>query len=556
MTRSLDPFTVEVIGNAFCSIVEEMGEALVRASYSTNIKERRDCSAALFDAQGRILAQAEHIPIHLGSLLGIVEAILKKYCLSELRPGDMFIGNDPYTGGGTHLPDIVAAAPLFHGGVLLGFVANVAHHADFEDRGWTHIFVEGIRIPPVRVFTNGKLQQDLMDIVLTNLQVPHERMGDFSAQFAANWLGLRRFEELCKKYGRETLLIAADELLDHAERQARAGIRQIPSGSYEFVDYFDAEFLPEPLPLRIRIEVKGDEIHFDFSGNPPQIRNAYNMTWTALLATIYYATKTLVGPTILPNAGLYRPIRVTAPQGSILNCQSPAAVYWRTQTCQRVVDLIYGALAPAIPEQVTAAHNGANSSVHFFGLHPSSGEYFTYVETVGGGFGARATKDGLDGVQVHITNTSNLPVECLETDYPLLVERYELVKDSGGPGRLRGGMGIHRRVRVVEGEVDLAYSGTRQIIPPWGLFGGKSGATGKIIVYHSPKHDGERSRPSLLFPGESVSVVTPGAGGYGDPRERDRSSVLRDLLEERISKESAMKDYGLDLKVVNDGHTS
>jgi N-methylhydantoinase B len=549
--RPLDPFTVEVIGNALCSIVEEMGEALVRASYSTNIKERRDCSTALFDAQGRILAQAEHIPIHLGSLLGIVEAILDKYCLSELRPGDMFIGNDPYTGGGTHLPDIVAAAPMFSEGALLGFVANVAHHADFEDRGWTHIFVEGIRIPPVRVFNQGMLRQDVMDLVLTNLQVPHERMGDFSAQFAANWLGMRRFEELCDRYGSTTLMTAAEELLDYAERKTRAGIRQIPNGVYEFTDYFDAEFLPEPLPLRVKIDVRGDEMHFDFSGNPPQIRNAYNMTWTALLATVYYATKTIVGPTILPNAGLYRPIKVTAPKGTILNCLSPAAVYWRTQTCQRVVDLIYGALAPAIPGQITAAHNGANSSVHFYGVHPRNGQYFTYVETIGGGFGARATKDGLDGVQVHITNTSNLPVECLESDYPLLVERYELVKDSGGPGKLRGGMAIHRQVKVVEGEVDLAYSGTRQIVPPWGLFGGNPGATGKIIVHHAPKRAGERSRPSLLFPGESVSVVTPGAGGYGDPKERDRTSVLRDLLEERVSRESAMQDYGMERNEIN-----
>lgn len=543
--ETLDSFTVEVIGNAVCSIVDEMGEALVRASYSPNIKERRDCSTALFDAQGQTLAQAEHIPIHLGSLLGIVEAILERYPLAEVRPGDMFIGNDPYTGGGTHLPDIVVVAPAFFEDSLMGFVANVAHHADFVDRGTTHIFVEGIRIPPIKIFDQGKLQKDVLDLILTNLQVPEERLGDFRAQFAANRLGLRRFQEMCDKYGQETLLQAGKELLDYAERKTRAGIRRIPSGVYEFTDSFDVTSFPEPLPLRVKIEVKGDEMYLDFSGNPPQMRNPFNMTWTALLATVYYAVKSLIDPTILPNAGLYRPIKVTAPKGSILNCQSPAAVRQRTETCQRVVDLIYGALAPAIPERVTAAHNGANTGMHFFGLHPHTGHFFTYIETIGGGFGARATKDGLDGVQVHVTNTSNLPVECLESDYPLVVERYELVQSSGGPGKWRGGMAIHRQIKVVDGEIDFSADGTRQVVPPWGLFGGKPGAAGKVIVHRDPSRERERSRPSLLFPGESVSVITPGAGGYGDPRERDRELVLRDLADGKISKESAIQDYGL-----------
>ena len=547
MTReALDPFTVEVIGNALLSIAEEMGEALVRASYSSNIKERRDCSTALFDAQGQTLVQAEHIPIHLGSLLGIVEAILERYPLSEIRPGDMFIGNDPYAGGGTHLPDIVVAAPMFYEGSPIGFVANLAHHADFVDRGTTHIFVEGIRIPPVKIFDGGCLQQDVLDLILTNLQVPRERLGDFRAQFAANHLGLRRFGELCDRYGADILLAAAEELLDYAERKTRAGILQIPDGLYEFIDYFDDPAMVQPLPLRVQIEVKEDEMSLDFSGNPPQMRNPLNMTWTALLATVYYALKTLIDPTILPNAGLYRPIKVTAPQGSILNCQSPAAVRQRTETCQRVVDLIYGALAPAIPERVTAAHNGANTGMNFFGLHPRSGQFFNYMETIGGGFGARATKDGLDGVQVHITNTSNLPVECLESDYPLLVERYEMVQDSGGAGKWRGGMAIHRQIKVVKGELDFGGGGSRQAVPPWGLFGGKPGTVGKVIVHHDPSRAEARSRPSLLFPGESISIITPGAGGYGAPRERDRALVLRDLDEEKISKEAALRDYGLD----------
>lgn len=544
MTRVLDPITVEVIGNAFSSLVEEMGVALIKSSYSTNIKERRDCSTALFDAQGLTLAQAEHIPIHLGSLLGIVEAVLERYPLSEIRPGDMFIGNDAYTGGGTHLPDIVVVSPVFFEDRLMAFTSNLAHHADFIDRGNAHIFQEGLRIPPIRIFEGGALRKDLLDFILLNCQVPHERLGDFRAQFAANHLGVHRFQEICKRYGAETVLAASTELLNYAERTTRAGIAQVPDGVYTFVDYFDNPVLPEPLRLQVSITVQGEEMHLDFSGNPPQGRHGLNMVWTALLATVYYAVKTVIDPTILPNAGFYRAIKVTAPEGSIVNCKAPAAVAYRTQTCQRVVDLIHGALAQAVPERVTAAHNGANTSLHFIGIDPRTGNYYTYLETIGGGFGARATKDGLDGVQVHVTNTSNLPVEALEYEYPLLVERYELVTDSGGPGKWRGGLGLHRKIRVMESEADYEYDGTRLCVAPWGLFGGKEGGKGSFVVHRKPGAP-PPSRPKLLRPGEAISITTPGAGGYGDPRERPRDLVLRDLQEEKISAQVAREVYGL-----------
>ena len=534
--------TVEVIGNAVSSIVEEMGETLIRASYSTNIKERRDCSTALFDLHGRTLAQAEHIPIHLGSLMGIVEEVMHRYPLEEIAEGDTFIGNDAYTGGGTHLPDLVLASPIFYEGSLVGWATNLAHHADFVDRGHAHIFQEGLRIPPVRLYRRGDLVPDVLELILLNCQVPRERRNDLRAQMAANRLGVQRFQSLCAKYGRELVVEAGEALLDYAERRMRAGILTIPDGTYSFEDRFDSEELEEELNLRVSVDVREDEIYLDFWG-PPQVRASLNVVWTALLATVYYAVKTVADPEVLPNAGLYRPIHVSAPRGSILNCDAPAAVNGRTQTCQRVVDLVHGALAQAVPERVTAAHNGANTSTTFSGVNPRSGEYYVYLETIGGGFGARATKDGLDGVQVHITNTSNLPVECLEPEYPLLVERYELADDSGGAGRWRGGMGIRRQLRAVGHEAVLHVSSTRRLSSPWGLLGGFAGEPSRVelSVGAGPLRAGQ----ARLRADESVTVITAGAGAYGPPEERDRELVRRDLQEGKISERTARNLHGL-----------
>ena len=541
---AVDPITVEVIGNAFSSLVEEMGMALIRAAYSTNIKERRDCSTALFDAHGCTLAQAEHIPIHLGSLLGIVQEITRRYAPSQIRPGDMFVGNDAYSGGGTHLPDIVLASPIFYEGTIVAYAANLAHHADFVDRGHAHIYQEGLRIPVVKLYNQDILQEEILEIILLNCQVPRERLGDLRAQYAANRLGIARFQSLCDRYGLATVLASAEELLNYAERMTRTGIGKIPDGIYRWVDYFDSEQLEEVLRLQVQIIVQGDEMHLDFSGNPPQVRAPLNIVWTALLATVYYAVKTVVDPTILPNAGMYRPIKVSAPLGSILNCAPPAAMDMRTQTCQRVVDLIHGALAPVVPDRIIAACNGANTSLHLSGVDPRTGNYYVYIETIGGGFGARATKDGLDGVQVHITNTSNLPVECLESEYPLMVERYELIPDSGGAGRWRGGMGIRRQIHVVGHEAVFRVSGTRQKTAPWGLFGGKEGGRGSVVISRQAA-DGKKRGPKELGPADVLSILTPGAGGYGDPRERDRTLVARDLSEGRISLEKAAAEYGV-----------
>jgi N-methylhydantoinase B len=536
---NLDPITIEVIGSALSSIVEETGEALIRASYSTNIKERRDCSTALFDSQGRTLCQAEHIPIHLGSFIGIISHVLKNHPIDDIRPGDAFIGNDAYAGGGTHLPDIVLAEPIFVDGKLAAWTVNLAHHADFADRGHAHIYQEGLRIPPIRLYRGGEQQKDVLELILLNCQVPRERLSDLRAQMAANRLGVQRFRALCEKYGADTVLAAGDGLLDHAERKMRAGIAAIPDGTYRFADVFDNPEFDHNLPISVEITVAGDamRLHFD---SPPQLRAGINMTYTALLATVYYVIKSVVDPTIRPNAGLARPLTVTAPEGTILNCVHPAAVNGRIQTCQRVSDIIIGALAQAAPERVIACTNSSCVVATFVGQQPKDGALWVYLETMGGGSGARPTKDGLDGVHVHTTNTSNLPVEALELEYPLTLMRYELIGGSGGPGKFRGGMAL-RRVYRADAECRVRLDVSRIRSRSWGLFGGLPGGHGGVVA--GPGVTFERDS-AVLQPGQWFEVITPGAGGYGLPAERERAAVARDLAEDVIDTTTAREIYG------------
>ena len=534
----MDPITVEVIGSALSSIVEEMGEALIRASFSTNIKERRDCSTALFDLDGRTLCQAEHIPMHLGSFLDLIPHIMKRHPLDGMRPGDVFCGNDAYQGGGTHLPDIVLAEPVFVDGAMIAWAVNLAHHADFADRGHAHIYQEGLRIPPIRLYRAGVLQEDVQSLILLNCQVPRERLSDFRAQMAANRLGVRRVQGLCAKYGRETVLRAAAALQDYAERKMRAGIAEIPDGIYRFADRYDCPEVDGELDLSCAITVAGTSMHLDFAA-PPQVRAGLNMTMTALLSTVYYAVKTIVDPTILPNAGLSRPLTVSAPAGSIVNCSHPAAVNGRLSLCQRVVDLAFGALAPAVPHQVTAASNGACFSITFAGHQPADKALWVYLETIGGGSGARFNKDGLDGVHVHMTNTSNLPVEALELEYPLTLMRYELVDGSAGAGQFRGGMAI-RRVYRADHDCHVGVDGARILSVPWGLAGGAAGGMASITA-SAPLHQGA----GMLRPGDVIEVVTGGSGGFGPPASRDPGAVARDLAEGRIDRAAAQRFYRL-----------
>ena len=561
----IDGILLEVIGNTFMSIAEEMGAVLVKSAYSTNIKERKDCSCALFDAAGNTIAQAEHIPMHLGSMLGLIGEIKRHFKLEEIKPGDMFIANDPYNGGGTHLPDIAVASPVFYDGEIVAFVANIAHHNDVGGRvpgsnaaDSDSIYAEGIRIPTVKIFREGELDKDILNLILLNCRVRHIRLGDLNAQFACNKKGVQRMEDVCAKYGKETVALCMEELLDYSERKIRMALSAIPNGSHEFEDYLDSDGLgSDPIKLNVKVAIKDEDIELDFTDNPDQVKGAINLPLSALRASVYYAIRSIVDPSLPSNGGYYRAIHIKSRPGCILGCTEPAACAGRSDTAQRVADMIFGAMSEVVPHQVIAGSNSSITGVYFGGVSPDTGEYYVYMETFGGGSGARFNKDGLSCVQVHMSNTSNLPIESMEVEFPYMVERYELVTDSGGPGKYRGGLSMSKDIRVLGHDSEFTIKADRQKVPPYGLFGGKPGLPGLITTY--PDTDEARTVDSkksgnLLKANGVLRCQMPGAGGYGNPLERSRELLIKDLEEGYVSPESAMRDYGMteeELKAVN-----
>ncbi len=570
-STAVDAVTLEILSNRLLSVAEEMGAVLIRTAYSTNIKERRDCSTAVFDAGGQMIAQAEQIPMHLGSLLGSVTATLEKHPRETLHPGDMFIANDPYSGGGTHLPDIAVVTPVFVDDSVVGFVASIAHHADVGGKvpGSTSgdavsVFQEGLRIPLVKLCDRGELIKDVIDFIALNSRTPAEREGDLAAQIAANRVGARRLSEVVARYGIERYGVILAALLDYAETMMRAGIARLKPGRYTFTDYLDDDGinLGQPVPIRVTVTIDADSAHVDFEGSSPQVSGPINVPINGTLATVFYCFKALVGPDIPSNQGIYRALTVVAPERSIVNCQSPAPVGERIDTCQRVADAFFGAMAAAAPERVLAASNSSVTTATFSGTHPDTGNFYVYLETIAGGSGAHARGDGLSGVQVHMTNTSNLAVEALEREYPLLIDRYQLRIDSGGAGRHRGGLGIRRDIRVLHDGVVFSGLADRQKIAPWGINDGLAGMTGRYLLWRS---DGSETRLSSkasdirLKAEDVISVQTPGSGGYGSPLDRDPLAVLHDVVEGKVSLDAACELYGVvvtsDLSAVDEDHT-
>ena len=562
MSGQTDAVMLEIVGNLLLSIAEEMGVAIIKSAYSNNIKERRDISTAMFDPEGNMVAQAEHVPMHLGSLLGIIGEVYKKFSKEDIRPGDMFIGNDPYNGGGTHLNDITIAAPIFApNGKLIGWAANLAHHSDIggKEPGSTcgdaiNIFQEGLKIPLVRVCSKGEPLADILDFVLANSRIPGERYGDLQAQIAANRVGARRLLDAYARYG-DLLVDCMHELQRYAERRLRAGIQKLPDGEYSFVDYMDDAGVasPDPVKISVKITIKGDDLHVDFAGTQGQVAGPINITWNGMLAAVFYSLKALIDPGSPSNAGIYRAFSVEAEPGMILNAKNPAAVGERIDTAMRIADVVFGALAPAAGERSMAGSNGSCTTALFSGYDPKAPErYHVYMETIAGGAGAHRDMDGQSGVQIHMTNTSNLPVEALEMEFPLiLVQKYGLRPDSGGPGEFRGGLGIERVYEAVEDDVIYTGLGDRQRFEPWGLCGGQNGAGGRYFLTRAGSNQQERLTSKctglVLQKGDVVQVLTPGAGGWGDARLRDPEKVLRDVMEGDVSPQSAEQDYGVAL---------
>jgi len=552
-TVELDPIRLEIIANGLRSIADECFVALMRSSYSTNIKERKDHSIAIVDKAGRLVVQAElTLPIHIASMGGLMKCVLEKFG-DDINEGDIFVANDPHTAGGTHLPDINYAMPIFIDGEIVAFVCNIAHHADIGGMvpgsmagGMSEIYQEGLRIPVVRLFNKGILQQDIMDIMLLNVRVPEERQGDHNAQIASCRLGERRFKEVVGVHGLSSVLTAFDEIIGRTNQRMKDTIAQIPDGVYEFKDYMDSDGLSTyDIPICLKLTVKGERIHLDFAGTSPQVRGNINTTLNAVQASVSYALIGALDSEMPSNQGVLDAVDISCESGTILNCVFPAPVAARAHACQRVIDIVLGALSKAIPDKVIAAANGANTTAVFSGVDPRTGKPYLYFETIGGGMGARATKDGKDGVQVGITNTSNLPVESIEQEYPLRVEEYGFVENSGGAGKFRGGMGLRRVLTPVDHECVFNGAGERFRYQPWGLFGGEAGASGQFQIEDA---DGIRrldDKPNEVEVklGTRITVETPGAGGYGKPAERNAEAVKRDQESGKYSPEFIKENY-------------
>jgi N-methylhydantoinase B len=554
--HTIDPITIEIVANGLRSISDETFIALMKSAYSTNIKERRDHSTALCDCKGRLITQAEaSLPIHIASMTGLMQHLLGSF-ENDIEEGDIFISNDPHVAGGTHLPDINMAVPVFHHRKLVGFMCNIAHHADVGGMvpgsmagGMSEIYQEGLRLPVVKLFRRGELQTDLLNIILLNVRVPRERRGDYFAQIAACRLGERRLHEIFETYGTDTMLAAFDEIVERTSKRMKAAVATIPEGTYSFSDVMDDDGMgTRNIPVCVRIDVAGGHIRFDFEGTSKQVTGNINVTFNATQAAVCYTLKALLDPEVPNNQGMLDLPQIVAEQGSLLNASFPAPVAARANTCQRIVDVIIGALADALPAQVVGAANGANTTAVFSGVDPRSNAHYVYLETLGGGFGGRATKDGTDGVQVHITNTSNLPVESIEMEYPLLVESYRLIENSGGPGRFRGGLGLRREIRPIGHSCTFNGAIERSSHEPWGVFGGGSGAPGRFLHVTA---DGEPkmlpTKPSgvLVHENEAIIIESPGAGGYGPPAERSREAVAVDQASGKFSKGYIDQYYGI-----------
>jgi N-methylhydantoinase B len=526
-----DPIETEIFKNIFHSITEEMGAALRRTAFSPNIKERRDYSCAVFDSDGKVIAMGDHMPVHLGSMPRSVRAALDAF---ELAPGDVAMLNDPFCGG-THLPDITLVAPVYFFSKSQQaefYVASRAHHADVGGSYpgsmglCREIYQEGLRIPPVKIMRKGKMQPDLLALLLNNVRTPQEREGDLGAQIAACHTGAQRLRELRERYGGEQVKRAASQLLDYSEELMRKFLKQVPAGLYRAQDFLDNDGINDQ---RVRIAVsirflptrgRRKSVTVDFTGSDRQVEGSVNAVEAITYSACFYVFRCLLAEDVPATAGLMRPIEVIAPAGSVVNARPPAAVAGgNVETSQRIVDVLLRALAEAIPERIPAAASGTMNNLTIGGIDPRTNEPFAYYETVAGGMGARPSKPGVSGVHSHMTNSFNTPAEALEYAYPLRVRRYSLRPNSGGQGQQSGGDGIIREIEVLT-DVECTLLADRRERSPYGLRGGGDGAPGKAALI---RQDGSPQTLSGKFnvrlrKGERIRIETPGGGGWGHTR--------------------------------------
>ena len=519
-------FQISLFERLFASIAQEMGVTLQRSSFSPNIKERRDFSCAVFDRAGRIIAQAEHIPVHLGAMPMSVAAAIELFGRDKAAPGDLVILNDPYRGG-THLPDITTVSPIYitgqEGPQLFGYAATRAHHADVGGMSpgsmaiAREIFQEGLIIPPVKLVRAGNIDRGILDLIVANVRTPVERHGDLTAQLAAHRVAERRTGDIAARYGLERIVSIANELIEYSARLARARIARLPRGSYEFVDYLDDDGIaPEPLPIRVRVSIDEGGMRFDFAGTSPQVTGSLNAPAAVTRSAVYYVLRCIVGGDVPANDGLYGSVTISIPPRSLLDPESPRPVAGgNVETSQRVVDAVWGALAPALPALVPAAGQGTMNNITLGGFDDRRAAPFAYYETMGGGSGGGPSRPGAHGIHVAMSNTWNTPIEALEHALPVRVRRYSLRTGSGGSGNHPGGMGLRRDIEVLT-RTEVTLLGERRHHRPWGLAGGGDAEPGDNLVRRAGVWESVGAKASVMLEsGDVISLRSPGGGGWG-----------------------------------------
>lgn len=542
-----NPIRLEIMRHRWRGIAEEACAAMIRASYSPNIRDRFDCSTALALPNGEIIAQAEvGTPLHLGIMPGVISSVLRKIPLAKFEAGDAVITNLPYPEGPGHLPDLSMISAIHHHGKPVMLVVTTSHHVDMGGYapgsmpfGVTEIYQEGLQIPPVKVFRQEELDNSIFALIQQNVRTRVELKGDLMAQWAAACTATRRVQELYGQVPEAEIFRDLTGILDHAEASMRAGLKKLPDGEYTFEDYLDDSGSDDaPVKIRVKLIVADGTLTADFTGTSPQVAGPLNARLSAARACVYYTIKAVVDPELPACAGAYRPIKVVAPEGSLLQATFPAAIgNANILTDQRVVDVLLGALYQCVPEKVCAGCSSEMNMTNIGGINPVTGEYFNFVETYGGGTGACHDLDGEDGIQNHLTNTQNTPIEVIERTYPLRVVRYGFVENSCGAGRHRGGCGLVREFLFLGDRAMMTLSSDRRRFTPWGLEGGGHGR-GAHTYLISP--DGvEKELPTKICltvgRGERIRTETPGGGGWGTPRLRSRTAIQTDVANGYIS---------------------
>jgi N-methylhydantoinase B len=560
--QKADPATFEIIKNSLYKIAEEMRVVLAKTAYSPLLKSAGDYSCGVFDARGEMVAQGPDLPIHLGSMPDAVRAVVAAFA-ADVHEGDVFLHNDPYFGG-SHLPDINVVRPAFSEGQLLGYACLRAHWPDVGSAtpgsygAVTEIFGEGLRMPPLRLISRGTLNADLERVILANVRTPDERRGDLGAQLAATLRATERMKALARRYGSAELIGYLAQVMDYSERLMRTTLMDLPDGEGFFEDFCDGDGIADdefgndaPFWIRLSVKKAGDRLIVDFAGTQAQVKGPMNAPLSVTASGVFCGLKTAVDPNNLipPNSGCWRSIEIRAPKGSVVNAEFPApVVYANHEMSHRVADMVMGALANFMPEQVMACSQGTSAILTLGGIDPRTGRPYVSYETVKGGYGARPNKDGINVVASGISNTMNTPVEIMEMAFPVRIDCYEVNPDSGGAGRYRGGCGARRVWRLLEGaDATGALCMERMMSPPFGLLGGKAGAV--AIVKLTTPDGAVRDLPSkgaFAAPaGSVIDMVTPGSGGFGPVAERDAAAIGRDLLNGYVSATSAERDYGI-----------